>query len=129
VVYDFIADGNTAFSGYQTAALDQINVPIADVTVVRNDPVLSKQAHLLPELTVFWMTYNTKVAPLDNVDVRMASKSIDRDKLVNDVEHGTDKATESLPGHERVRRLRQGPELTRPRPRLCCRRPASAPPR
>ena len=97
VVLDFIADGNTAFSDYKTGALDQINVPIADVTVVRGDPNLSKEAHLLPELTVFWMTYNTKKAPLDNADVRMAfSKAIDRDKLVNDVEHGTDKAIESF---------------------------------
>jgi ABC-type oligopeptide transport system substrate-binding subunit len=97
ITLSFIADGNTAFSQYQTGALDQINVPIADVTVVKNDPVLSKQAHLLPELTVFWMTFNTKKAPLDNPDVRMAfAKSIDRDKLVNDVEHGTDKAIESF---------------------------------
>jgi oligopeptide transport system substrate-binding protein len=97
IVMNFIADGNTAFSNYKTGALDQINVPIADVTVVRNDPVLSKEAHLLPELTVFWMTFNTKVPPLDNPDVRMAfAKSIDREKLVNDVEHGTDKAMESF---------------------------------
>jgi oligopeptide transport system substrate-binding protein len=97
IILYFIADGNTAFSKYQTGALDQINVPIADVTVVRGDSTLSKQAHLLPELTVFWMTYNTKKAPLDNADVRMAfSKAIDRDKLVNDVEHGTDKAIESF---------------------------------
>src|SRR4029077_13815181 len=46
---------------------------------------------------VFWMDYNTKEAPLDNADVRMAfSKAIDRDKLVNDVEHGTDKAIASF---------------------------------
>lgn len=97
VVLDFIADGNTAFSDYKTGALDQINVPIADVTVVRNDPNLSKEAHLLPELTVFWMTFNSAEAPLNNPDVRMAfAKSIDRDKLVNDVEHGTDKSIESF---------------------------------
>jgi oligopeptide transport system substrate-binding protein len=97
VIFYFIADGNTSFSEYQTGALDQINVPVADVTVVRADPVLSKQAHLLPELTTFWVTYNTKRTPLDNPDVRMAlSKSIDRDKLVNDVEHGTDKAIASF---------------------------------
>ncbi len=97
VIFDFISDGNTAYSKYQTDALDQINVPIADVTVVRNDPVLSKQAHLIPELSVFWMTYNTKRTPLDNLNVRMAlTKSIDRDKLVNDIEHGTDKSIESF---------------------------------
>jgi len=97
LVFEYIADGNTAFSKYQTGALDQINVPQADVTVVRGDPVLSKQATLWPELTVFWMTYNTKRSPLDNDKVRMAlSKSIDRDKLANDVLHGTDKATLSF---------------------------------
>lgn len=93
----YIADGNTAFSKYQTGALDIINVPVADVTVVRGDPKLSKEAHLYPELTTFWMTYNTKEAPLDNRDVRMAlSKSIDRDKLTNDVLHGTDKPISSF---------------------------------
>ena len=97
LVYYFISDGNTAFSKYQTGALDIINVPIADVTVVRGDPKLSKQARLLPRLTTFWMTYNTKEAPFDNPDVRMAfSKAIDRDTLVNDVEHGTDKAISSF---------------------------------
>jgi oligopeptide transport system substrate-binding protein len=91
VVYDFIADGNTAFSQYQTGALDIINVPVADVTVVRNDPKLSKQAKLLPRLSTFWMTYNAQKPPFDNPHVRMAfAKSIDRNKLVSDVEHGTD---------------------------------------
>ena len=97
LIYYFIADGNTAFSKYQTGALDIINTPIADVTVVRGDAVLSKQAHLYPELTTFWMDYNTKEAPFDNPDVRMAfSKAIDRNALVNDVEHGTDKAIQSF---------------------------------
>ena len=97
IVEYFIADGNTAFSKYQTGALDIINVPIADVTVVRGDPTLSKQAQLLPRLTTFWMTYNTKETPFDNPDVRMAfAKSVDRNKLVNDVLHGTDKAIQSF---------------------------------
>jgi oligopeptide transport system substrate-binding protein len=88
VLYE-IADGNTAFSQYQTGALDMIGVPIADVTVVRNDPVLSKQAKLIPTSSNYWISYNAQKAPLDKADVRMAlSKSIDRDKLVNDVEHG-----------------------------------------
>jgi oligopeptide transport system substrate-binding protein len=97
LIYYYIADGNTAFSKYQTGALDIINVPVADVTVVRGDPVLSKQAHLFPELTTFWMTYNTKEKPFDNPDVRMAfSKSIDRNALTNDVLHGTDKPIQSF---------------------------------
>ncbi len=97
ITYSFIADGNTAYSKYQTGALDIIGVPIADVTVVRADATLSKQAHLFPTLTTFWMTYNTHKAPFDNADVRMAfAKSIDRTKLAVDVLHDTDKAYQSF---------------------------------
>jgi oligopeptide transport system substrate-binding protein len=97
VVYYFIADGNTAYSKYQTGALDIIGVPVADVTVVRGDATLSKQAHLFPTLTTFWMDFNTKKAPFDNADVRMAfAKSIDRQKLTVDVLHDTDKAYQSF---------------------------------
>jgi len=97
LTYDFIADGNTAFSKYQTGALDITGVPIADVTVVRADPKLSKQAHLFPTLTTFWMTFNTHETPFDNADVRMAfAKSIDRQKLAVDVLHDTDKAYQSF---------------------------------
>jgi oligopeptide transport system substrate-binding protein len=97
LIYDFIADGNTAFSKYQTGALDITNVPIADVTVVRGDPKLSKQVHLFPTLTTFWMSFNTHKAPFDNADVRMAfAKSIDRQKLAVNVLHDTDKAYASF---------------------------------
>jgi oligopeptide transport system substrate-binding protein len=97
IIYSYIADGNTAFSKYQTGALDVTSVPVADVTVVRGDAVLSKQAHLFPTLTTFWMTYNTKKPPFDNVDVRMAfAKSIDRQKLTLNVLHDTDKAYASF---------------------------------
>jgi oligopeptide transport system substrate-binding protein len=93
IVYYFISDGNTSFSKYQTGAIDQINVPLADITVVRGDPKLSAQAKLLPELTAFWVEFNSKRPPLDNPNVRMALiKAIDRDKLVNDVFHGVGKA-------------------------------------
>ena len=97
LIYYYIADGNTAYSKYQTGALDIIGVPVADVTVVRGDATLTKQAHLFPTLTTFWMDYNTKKAPFDNPDVRMAfSKAIDRQKLTVDVLHDTDKAYQSF---------------------------------
>lgn len=93
VTYYFIADGNTAFAKYRTGDLDIQGVPVADVTVVRGDPKLSKQAKLLPTLSTFWMAFNTKTKPFDNADVRMAfAKAVDRDKLANDVLHGTAKA-------------------------------------
>ena len=97
LTYDFIADGNTAFSKYQTGALDITGVPIADVTVVRADPKLNKQAQLFPTLTTFWMTFNTHETPFDKADVRMAfAKSIDRQKLAVNVLHDTDKPYQSF---------------------------------
>jgi oligopeptide transport system substrate-binding protein len=88
IVENFIADANTAFAQYQTGALDALTVPLADVDVVRNDPVLSKQAKVYPKLTTFWMTFNAQEKPFDNPDVRMAfAKSLDRDKLNKNVQH------------------------------------------
>ena len=92
IIYYEIADGNTAYSQYQTGALDVIGVPLADVTVVRNDPKLSKEAKLIPTLSQYWISMNTTRPPLDDKNVRMAlAKSVDRDKLVNDIEHGNGK--------------------------------------
>ena len=89
VIEYFIEDGNTAYSKYQTGALDMIGVPLADVTVVRGDPKLSKQANLYPRLGTWWMVANAQRPPLDNPKVRMAfAKSIDRNSLVNNVLHG-----------------------------------------
>jgi oligopeptide transport system substrate-binding protein len=97
IIYYYISDGNTEFSKYQTGALEIANVPLADVTVVKGDSVLSKQAHLYPQLTTFWMDFNAKKAPFDNPKVRLAfAKAIDRDKLANDVEHGTAKGISSF---------------------------------
>jgi oligopeptide transport system substrate-binding protein len=91
IVYSFISDANTAFAKYRTGDLDVLNVPAANVTVVKQDPKLSKQAKLYPKLSTFWMAYNSKETPLDNPDVRLAlSKSIDRTKLTQDVLKGTD---------------------------------------
>ena len=93
IIYYEIADGNTAYSQYQTGALDIIGVPLADVTVVRGDPKLSKEAILIPTLSQYWISMNTTRAPLDDKNVRMAlAKSVDRDKLVNDIEHGNGKS-------------------------------------
>jgi oligopeptide transport system substrate-binding protein len=106
LIFYFISDGNTAYSKYQTGALDIINVPTSTVTVVRNDPTLSKQAHLYPRLTTFWMAFNTKKPPFDNKNVRMAfAKSVDRDKLTKDVLRDTDKPIMSfipkgMPGYD-----------------------------
>jgi oligopeptide transport system substrate-binding protein len=90
LTYLFISDANTAFAKYRTGELDMLNVSTTNVDTVRNDPKLSKEAKLYDRLSTSWITYNTKKSPLDNVKVQQAlSKSIDRDKLANNVLHGT----------------------------------------
>ena len=97
IVEWFIEDANTAYAKYQTGDLDAITVPVADVDAVRNDPTLSKQAKVYPKLTTFWMTFNAQEKPFDNPDVRMAfAKSIDRDKLNKDVQHGIQQSIQSF---------------------------------
>jgi oligopeptide transport system substrate-binding protein len=97
VILYFISDGNTVYSKYQTGALDVIGVPTADIDVVRSDAVLSKQAHLYPQLSTLWMAFNATKAPFDNPKVRMAfAKSIDRVKLTKNVRHDTDQPIQSF---------------------------------
>jgi len=106
VIYYFITDANTAFAKYRTGDLDMLNVSTANVDTVRNDPKLSKEARLYDRLSTSWMSYNTKKTPLDNVKVQQAlSKSIDRDKLANNVLHGTVRAfstfiPKGMPGYD-----------------------------
>jgi oligopeptide transport system substrate-binding protein len=90
IIFYYITDANTAFAKYRTGDLDVLNATTTNVDVIRNDPVLSKQAKLYNRLATTWFSYNTAKAPLDNPKVRLAlSKSIDRNQLANNVLHGT----------------------------------------
>jgi oligopeptide transport system substrate-binding protein len=86
----FITDANTAFAKYRTGDLDILSLSTDNVDVVKNDAVLKKQSALNKKLSTFWMVFNTQETPWDNEKLRMAfAKAIDRDKLANDVLHGT----------------------------------------
>jgi oligopeptide transport system substrate-binding protein len=90
LTYYFISDGNTAFARYRTGDLDMLQVTVANVDVVRQDPQLGKQAKLYQKLGTAWVQYNGERAPFDNPDVRLAlAKAIDRTKLTRDVLKGT----------------------------------------
>src|SRR5262249_12552335 len=90
LIFYYITDSNTAFAKYRTGDLDYYTASTTNVDVVRNDPVLSKQATLHKGLSTTWFTFNTTKSPLNNPDVRMAlAKSIDRNQPANNVLHGT----------------------------------------
>jgi len=84
-----ISDDNQAYAKYLNGELDIDNVPLANTQLVKNDPVLSKQIKFVPQLTLFWMDFNTRKAPFNNKDARLAfSKAIDRNQLANNVGQG-----------------------------------------
>jgi oligopeptide transport system substrate-binding protein len=77
-----IEDPTVEYAKYKSGELDVTAIPLADTDLVRSSPELLK----IPELTVFWLDFNTTKAPFDNVKVRQAiSQAIDRDALVNSV--------------------------------------------
>jgi oligopeptide transport system substrate-binding protein len=81
-----IADDNQAYAKYLNGELDLDNVPLANTDLVKNDPVLSKQIKFVPQLTLFWMDFNTRKAPFNNKAARLAfSKAVDRDSLAKNV--------------------------------------------
>jgi oligopeptide transport system substrate-binding protein len=81
-----ISDDNQAYAKYLNGELDLDNVPLANTDLVRNDPVLSKQIKFVPQLTLFWMDFNTRKAPFNNKAARLAfSKAVDRDSLAKNV--------------------------------------------
>jgi oligopeptide transport system substrate-binding protein len=84
-----ISDDNQAYAKYLNGELDEVNVPLANTQLVKNDPVLSKQIKFVPQLTLFWMDFNTRKAPFNNKDARVAfSKAIDRTALTTNVLQG-----------------------------------------
>ena len=90
-----IADDNQAYSKYQTGELDLDNIPLANTDLVKNDAKLKNELKVVPQLTLFWMDFNTRKAPFDKKEARMAfSKAVDREALVNSVLKGRSSAAD-----------------------------------
>src|ERR1700682_344890 len=81
-----IADDNQAYAKYLNGELDIVNVPLANTDLVKNDPKLKNEIKFVPQLTLFWMDYNTRKAPFNNQKARLAfSKAVDRNALATNV--------------------------------------------
>jgi oligopeptide transport system substrate-binding protein len=84
-----ISDDNQAYAKYLNGELDIVNVPLANTDLVKGDPKLSKEIKFVPQLTLFWMDFNTRKAPFNNPKARLAfSKAVDRDSLAKNVLKG-----------------------------------------
>jgi oligopeptide transport system substrate-binding protein len=85
IVETITDDETVAYAKYKSGELDMVGVPLADTKAVATSPELTK----IPELTVFWVDFNTTKAPFDNPKVRLAfSQAINRDEFVNNVVQG-----------------------------------------
>src|SRR6267378_4101432 len=84
-----IADDNQAYAKYLNGELDLDSVPLANTDLVKNDPKLKNEIKFVPQLTLFWMDFNTRKAPFNNTQARLAfSKAIDRNALTTNVLKG-----------------------------------------
>jgi len=84
-----ISDDNQAYAKYLNGELDLDLVPQANTDLVKTDPKLSKEIKFVPQLTLFWMDFNTRKAPFNNKQARLAfSKAVDRDSLAKNVGKG-----------------------------------------
>lgn len=89
IVFFIISDDNTAYAKYLNGEADLDNIPLANTDLVKNDPKLKKELKVVPQLTLFWLDFNTRKAPFNNKMARLAfSKAVDRNLLVNNVGKG-----------------------------------------
>ena len=89
-----IKDPAQIWTAYQNNELDLINVPTGNRQQVQSDPSYKNQILRGPQLTTFALSFNSKMAPFDKVEVRKAfATAIDRQTFINDVLKGIGKPT------------------------------------
>lgn len=85
----YIIDSAVAFQSYKKGELDAVSLAAEDLVTVKNDPVLSKEYVQTAGNCNFYLGFNTKKAPFDNIKVRQAfAQAFDRQDYVNSVLKG-----------------------------------------
>jgi oligopeptide transport system substrate-binding protein len=89
ITFLVVNDGAVALTKYRNGELDTIDVQPAQAASVAGDGQLKQDLVKTPALTVFWMTFRTSAAPLNNVKVRQAiATAIDRDAYITQIFQG-----------------------------------------
>ncbi len=82
--FDFTDSDSAAITLFQSQQLGEVAAAPRSVPAA-----LRRDLHQSPELTSFWLDFNTEKAPFDNARVRQAfAEAIDRPALAADVFHG-----------------------------------------
>ena len=82
-----INEGAVAFAAYRNNELDVYGIAAEDLRTIDADAALKAQRVDGPGSCTFYVGYNTKKAPFDDKNVRVAfAKSFDRDAYISDVQ-------------------------------------------
>jgi oligopeptide transport system substrate-binding protein len=89
ITFIVVNDGAVALTKFKNGELDSIDVQPAQASGVANDSQLKQYLVKTPVLTLFWVTFRTNVAPLNNAKVRQAiASAIDREAFVSQIFQG-----------------------------------------
>lgn len=103
--FAYINDSAVSFQSYKKGELDVVGVAPEDYSAVQADPKLKSQFAQYPGSCSFYIGFNTKKPPFDNMKVRQAfAQALDRDDYVNNVQKGLGQKAQSFippgrPGH------------------------------
>ena len=102
---EMINEGQVAFSAYRNDELDVYGITAEDLRPIDGDAALKAQKVDGPGQCTFYVGFNTKKAPFDDKNVRVAfAKSFDREAYINDVQKigkpATAFITPGIPGYD-----------------------------
>lgn len=95
--FSFINDGQVAFQAYQNGELDYLGVAAEDLSAVQGDATLNAELRDVPGSCTFYLGFNIRKAPFDNIEVRKAfAQSLDREAWVRDILQSLGKPTQTF---------------------------------
>ena len=99
IEFPIIQDDNVRMQEYKAGNLDWVQIPDADFPTVKEDPVLSMEMLSVEELSIYYIGFQNKLPPFDNVKVRQAfNYAVNRQDIIDKIFIGRHKlATGIIP--------------------------------
>ncbi len=89
VQFPVIKDDNARMLEYKAGNLDWVLIPDADFNSVKNDPILKNEMMSVKELAVYYIGFQNKKEPVDNVKVRQAiNYAVNRQEIIDKIFNG-----------------------------------------